>query len=158
MSAGKQLVPASPFNFKQSIVIILPTNNERANLEALVRAISQYLVADVLIVDNNSQDGTGELADQLSCRYGHVHVLHGVKKEGLGPAYLAGFQWALQRNYGLIIEMDCDVSHAPWDLPRLVRHSRFADLVIGSCYVPGERVRFSGRAGLASPAAGCECG
>ncbi len=81
--------------------------------------------------------GLGELADQLSCRYGHVHVLHRPHKEGLGPAYLAGFTWALQRNYSLIIEMDCDFSHAPWDLPRLVHRSHTADLVIGSRYVPG---------------------
>ena len=137
VEAGKQLVPHSPFDFKQSIVIVLPTYNERANLEALVPAISQYLVTDILIVDDNSPDGTGELADQFSGRHGHVHVLHRSKKEGLGPAYLAGFKWALQRNYSLIIEMDCDFSHAPWDLPRLVHRSRTADLVIGSRYVPG---------------------
>lgn len=137
VSAGKQLVPVSPFDFKRSIAIVLPTYNERANLEALVRAISQYLVADILIVDDNSPDGTGELADRLSCGHGHVHVLHRPKKEGLGPAYLAGFDWALQRNYGLIIEMDCDFSHAPWDLPRLVHRCSTADLVIGSRYVPG---------------------
>lgn len=134
---GKQLIPTSPFDFNQSIVIVLPTYNERANLEALIPAISRYLVADILIVDDNSPDGTGELADQLSCKYGHVHALHRLKKEGLGPAYLAGFKWALQRNYSLIIEMDCDFSHAPWDLPRLVHRSRTADLVIGSRYVPG---------------------
>lgn len=137
VATGKQLVPASPFDFNQSIVIVLPTYNERANLEALVQAISQYLVADVLIVDDNSPDRTGELADQLSFKHGHIQVLHRPKKEGLGPAYLAGFQWALQRNYGLIIGMDCDFSHAPWDLPRLVHRSHTADLVIGSRYVPG---------------------
>lgn len=137
VAAGKQLVPASPFNFKQAIVIVLPTYNERANLEALVRAIGQYLVTDILIVDDNSPDGTGELADQLSRQHGHVHVLHRLSKEGLGPAYLAGFTWALQRNYSLIIEMDCDFSHAPWDLPRLVHRCRTADLVIGSRYVSG---------------------
>ncbi|MBI5672487.1 MAG: polyprenol monophosphomannose synthase [Nitrospirae bacterium] len=137
VGAGKPLIPTSPFDFKQSILIVLPTYNERANLEALVRAIRQYLVADILIVDDNSPDGTGELADQLSGRYGHVHVLHRPHKEGLGPAYLAGFTWALQQDYSLIIEMDCDFSHAPWDLPRLVHRSHTADLVIGSRYVPG---------------------
>ncbi len=136
-AAGKQLIPASPFDFKQSIVIVLPTYNERTNLEALVPAISQYLVTDILIVDDNSPDGTGELADRLSYKHGHVHVLHRTKKEGLGPAYLAGFQWALQRSYSLILEMDCDFSHAPWDLPRLVNRSQTADLVIGSRYVAG---------------------
>ncbi|MBH0203267.1 MAG: polyprenol monophosphomannose synthase [Nitrospira sp.] len=137
VTTGKQLVPSSPFDFKQSIVIVLPTYNERANLEALVRAIRQYLVTDILIVDDNSPDGTGELADQLSYQHRHIHVLHRTKKEGLGPAYLAGFAWALQRNYGFIIEMDCDFSHAPWDLPRLVHRCQTADLVIGSRYVPG---------------------
>jgi len=132
-----QLVPASPFTFGKSIIVVLPTYNERANLEALVTAIGQYLVTDIVIVDDNSPDGTGDLADQLSARYPHVHVLHRPRKEGLGPAYLAGFQWALQRPYDRIIEMDCDFSHAPWDLPRLVHRSHTADLVIGSRYVPG---------------------
>lgn len=137
LTLGSPLVPASPFTFDQSIVIVLPTYNERSNLEALVKTIGQYLVADVLIVDDNSPDGTGQLAEQLSRTHGHVHVLHRPKKQGLGPAYLAGFEWALQRKYDRIIEMDCDFSHAPWDLPRLVHGSRSADLVIGSRYVPG---------------------
>lgn len=132
-----QLVPASPFTFDESIIVVLPTYNERSNLEALVTAIGQYLVTDIVIVDDNSPDGTGELADQLSTRYPYVHVLLRPRKEGLGPAYIAGFQWALQRPYDRIIEMDCDFSHAPWDLPRLVHRSRTADLVIGSRYVPG---------------------
>lgn len=132
-----QLVPVSPFTFDESLVVILPTYNERANLEAMVTAIGRYLVTDIVIVDDNSPDGTGELADQLGTLYPHVHVLHRPKKEGLGPAYIAGFQWALQRPYDRIIEMDCDFSHAPWDLPRLVHGSRTADLVIGSRYVPG---------------------
>lgn len=134
---GKPLVPDSPFKFNESIVIVLPTYNERSNLEALVATIRQYLVADVLIVDDNSPDGTGQLADQLSSGNGHVHVLHRPRKQGLGPAYLAGFEWALHRNYDRIIEMDCDFSHAPWDVPRLVHGSLTADLVIGSRYVPG---------------------
>ncbi|MGC4098670.1 MAG: polyprenol monophosphomannose synthase [Nitrospira sp.] len=138
-AAGNQLIPISPFDFKQSIIIVLPTYNERANLEALVQTISRYLVADILIVDDNSPDGTGELADQLSAQNGQIHVLHRPHKEGLGPAYLAGFEWVLQRQYDLIIEMDCDFSHAPWDLPRLVHRCRTADLVIGSRYVPGGR-------------------
>lgn len=132
-----QLVPTSPFTFDESIVVVLPTYNERANLEALVTAIGRYLVTDILIVDDNSPDGTGELADQLSARCPHVHVLHRPQKEGLGPAYISGFQWTLQRPYDRIIEMDCDFSHAPWDLPRLVHRSHTADLVIGSRYVPG---------------------
>ncbi|TMQ25402.1 MAG: polyprenol monophosphomannose synthase [Nitrospirae bacterium] len=126
-----------PFRFDRSILIVLPTYNERQNLEAMVETIGMYLVADILIVDDNSPDGTGQLADQLSRQQKHVHVLHRAKKEGLGPAYLAGFQWALARGYQLIMEMDCDFSHSPWDLPRLVHRSGTADLVIGSRYVPG---------------------
>lgn len=137
----KQLVPATPFSFDRSILIVLPTYNERQNLEAMVEAIGRYVVADILVVDDNSPDGTGHLADQLSQRQRHVHVMHRPKKEGLGPAYLAGFRWALTRMYQLIIEMDCDFSHAPWDLPRLVYRSRRADLVIGSRYIAGGGTR-----------------
>jgi len=133
----KHLVPITPFRFDRSILIVLPTYNERQNLEPLIEAIGRYLVADILIVDDNSPDGTGQLADQLSRLQKHVHVLHRARKGGLGPAYLAGFQWALARGYHLILEMDCDFSHSPWDLPRLVHRSGTADLVIGSRYVPG---------------------
>jgi dolichol-phosphate mannosyltransferase len=137
VASNKQLAPVMPFSFDRSILIVLPTYNERQNLEAMVETIGTYLVADILIVDDNSPDGTGKLADQLSRQQKHVHVLHRAEKEGLGPAYLAGFQWALARGYQLIIEMDCDFSHSPWDLPRLVHRSGTADLVIGSRYVPG---------------------
>lgn len=136
-AVDKELVPEMPFDFSQRILVVLPTYNERSNLEALAAAISRYLVTDILVVDDNSPDGTGELADQLSRQHPHIHVLHRPKKEGLGPAYLAGFAWALQHDYQLIIEMDCDFSHAPWDLPRLVHSSQTADLAIGSRYVPG---------------------
>jgi len=137
LAGNKHLVPVMPFRFDRSILIVLPTYNERQNLEALVEAIGRYLVADILIVDDNSPDGTGQLADQLSLLQKHVHVLHRARKGGLGPAYLAGFQWALARGYQLIVEMDCDFSHPPWDLPRLVSRSGTVDLVIGSRYVPG---------------------
>jgi dolichol-phosphate mannosyltransferase len=133
------LVPAVPFRFDRSILIVLPTYNERQNLETLIKTVGQYLMTDVLIVDDNSPDGTGHLADQLSQQHRHVHVLHRRTKEGLGPAYIAGFQWGLARGYQVIIEMDSDFSHAPWDLPRLVHRSKTADLVIGSRYVPGGR-------------------
>ncbi|MBI3357580.1 MAG: polyprenol monophosphomannose synthase [Nitrospirae bacterium] len=137
VASNKQLVPLAPFRFDRSILIVLPTYNERQNLATLIEAIGRYLVADILIVDDNSPDGTGQLANQLSREQKHVHVLHRPRKEGLGPAYLAGFQWALARSYQSIIEMDCDFSHAPWDLPRLVHRSSTADLVIGSRYVRG---------------------
>lgn len=137
LAGNKHLVPAMPFRFDRSVLIVLPTYNERQNLEALIEAIGRYLVADILIVDDNSPDGTGQLADHLSRLQQHVHVLHRARKEGLGPAYLAGFQWALARGYQFIVEMDCDFSHSPWDLPRLVHRSGTVDLVIGSRYVPG---------------------
>jgi len=131
------LVPLTPFRVDRSVLIVLPTYNERQNLEALLHAIGRYVVADVLVVDDNSPDGTGRLADELSRQNPHVHVLHREKKEGLGPAYVAGFQWALARGYQSILEMDCDFSHAPWDLPRMIHRSATADMVIGSRYVPG---------------------
>jgi len=137
VASSQRLVPMVPFRFDRSILIVLPTYNERDNLAALIETIGRYLVADILVVDDNSPDGTGQLADQLSRERKHVHVLHRARKEGLGPAYIAGFQWALARGYQLIIEMDCDFSHSPWDLPRLVHRSGTADLVIGSRYIPG---------------------
>ena len=137
VASTKQLAPLVPFRFDRSILIVLPTYNERQNLAALIETIGRYLVADILIVDDNSPDGTGQLADQLSLEQKQVHVLHRPRKEGLGPAYLAGFRWALARGYQSIIEMDCDFSHPPWDLPRLVHGNKTADLVIGSRYVPG---------------------
>jgi dolichol-phosphate mannosyltransferase len=136
-ASNKPLVPIVPFHFDRSALIVLPTYNERLNLEVLIQAIGRYLAADILVVDDNSPDGTGQLADELSRQQKHVHVLHRTTKEGLGPAYVAGFQWALARDYRLIVEMDCDFSHAPWDVPRLIHRSATADLVIGSRYIPG---------------------
>jgi len=134
---GGPLVPLHPFRFDRSVVIVLPTYNERENLEALIQAIGRYVFADILVVDDNSPDGTGQLADELSRQQPHIHVLHRMKKEGLGPAYIAGFHWALEQGYHSIVEMDCDFSHAPWDLPRMIHLSATTDLVIGSRYVPG---------------------
>ncbi|MBM4138887.1 MAG: polyprenol monophosphomannose synthase [Nitrospira sp.] len=131
------LAPLVPFCFNRSSLVILPTYNEQQNLPAMIEAIRTYLATDILVVDDNSPDGTGLLADKLSQQHTSVHVLHRAQKQGLGPAYIAGFQWALTRHYQLIIEMDCDFSHAPWDLPRMVHRSATADLVIGSRYIPG---------------------
>lgn len=131
------LIPRTAVQFDQPILIVLPTYNERQNIEAVIQSIGRYLAADILIVDDNSPDGTGQIADELSRRHPHIHVLHRSRKEGLGSAYVAGFHWALTRHYHLVIEMDCDFSHAPWDLPRLVYQSATADLVIGSRYIPG---------------------
>lgn len=124
-------------------LIIVPTYNERDNLPALVqRLMAQPLTLDVLVVDDNSPDGTGQVADDLASRNPLVHVLHRQNKEGLGRAYLAGFDWALQRGYEFILEMDADFSHNPADVPRLVDAARTeeADLVLGSRYKDGIRV------------------
>ncbi len=116
--------------------ICLPTYNERENVERMVRALVGRGVR-VLVIDDNSPDGTGELADRLAGELGYVDVLHRERKEGLGPAYLAGFQRALAGGAELVLEMDCDFSHDPNDVPRLIEAARDAELVLGSRYVPG---------------------
>ena len=121
------------------ICICLPTYNERENLEAMVSALGEVLPEDsrILVIDDNSPDGTGEIADQLAAERGDVEVLHRPRKEGLGPAYLAGFRRALGLGADLVLEMDCDFSHDPADVPRLVAAADGADVVLGSRYVPG---------------------
>lgn len=120
-------------------LVCLPTYNERENLEPMLRALGAVLGPDdrVLVIDDNSPDGTGELADRLAAELPFVDVLHRKRKEGLGPAYLAGFREALERGAELVVEIDCDFSHDPHDLPRLLEAARDADLVLGSRYVPG---------------------
>jgi dolichol-phosphate mannosyltransferase len=120
--------------------LILPTYNEAENIERLVRAVLPQLASaapehHVLVVDDGSPDGTGEIADRLAAEFDEVEVLHRTAKEGLGRAYLAGFQHALARDAEFLLEMDSDFSHDPADLPRLIQED--ADLVIGSRYVPG---------------------
>ena len=122
------------------MTVCLPTYNERENLERMVRALGEHGVS-VLVIDDNSPDGTGELADQLAHELPHVEVLHRERKEGLGPAYLAGFERALADGAELILEMDCDFSHDPSDVPRLIAAAEDADLALGSRYVPGGAVR-----------------
>jgi len=119
--------------------LVLPTYNESENLEALVEAARAKLPASarVLIVDDGSPDGTGAIADGLAARHEGVSVLHRPLKEGLGPAYIAGFRQALAGGAGLVLEMDSDFSHDPAYLPRLLEAARRADLVLGSRYVPG---------------------
>jgi dolichol-phosphate mannosyltransferase len=121
-------------------VVCLPTYNERENLEAMLRALGDKGVR-VLVVDDNSPDGTGELADKLAEELDYVSVLHRPGKEGLGPAYLAGFHRALADGAELVLEMDCDFSHNPADVPRLVAATADADVVLGSRYVAGGGVR-----------------
>jgi len=127
------------------LVLCLPTYNEIQNLEPMVRALGEIFAREaldghVLVIDDASPDGTGELADRLAAELPYVEVLHREAKHGLGPAYIAGFRRALAEGAELIMEMDCDFSHAPNDVPRLVRKASRADLVIGSRYVPGGRV------------------
>jgi len=123
--------------------LVLPTFNEAANLEALAVAALAKLpeAATVLIVDDASPDGTGEIAERLAARHDRVRVLHRERREGLGPAYVAGFRRALAEGAGLVLEMDADFSHDPAYLPRLLEASERADLAIGSRYVPGGGVR-----------------
>ena len=120
--------------------VCLPTYNERDNVERMVRALGEHDVR-VLVIDDNSPDGTGEIADRLAAELDHVDVLHRPRKEGLGPAYLAGFQRALADGAELVLEMDCDFSHDPADVPRLIAATQEADLVIGSRNVAGGSVR-----------------
>jgi dolichol-phosphate mannosyltransferase len=116
--------------------VCLPTYNERENLEPMLRALADKDVR-VLVVDDSSPDGTGEIADRLAAELDFVDVLHRERKQGLGPAYLAGFRRALAEGAELVLEMDCDFSHSPDDVPRLVDAAAGADLVIGSRYVDG---------------------
>jgi dolichol-phosphate mannosyltransferase len=120
--------------------VCLPTYNERENVERMVRALGEHGVS-VLVIDDNSPDGTGELADRLAQELDYVSVLHRERKEGLGPAYLAGFRHALAAGAELILEMDCDFSHDPADVPRLIEATENEDLVIGSRYVEGGSIR-----------------
>jgi dolichol-phosphate mannosyltransferase len=122
--------------------LILPTYNEAVNLEPFVRAVLPGLAKAapehrILIVDDNSPDGTGRIADRLASELEAVEVLHRAEKRGLGVAYLAGFRRALDSGADLILEMDSDFSHSPGDVPRLIAAAQDADLVLGSRYVPG---------------------
>jgi dolichol-phosphate mannosyltransferase len=136
--------------------VCLPTYDERENIEAIVAALLERLGADdrILVIDDNSPDGTGEIADAIAAREPRVSVLHRPRKEGLGPAYLAGFAQALAGGAELVLEMDSDFSHDPDDVPRLIAAAADADVVLGSRYVRGGRVenwglmrRFVSRAG-----------
>jgi len=119
-------------------LVCLPTYDERENLAPMVEAVLAAAPGlEILVVDDNSPDGTGRLADELAATRPRLHVLHRAGKEGLGKAYLAAFAWALQRDYGLVLEMDCDFSHDPRYLPAMLAAAEEADLVLGSRYVAG---------------------
>ncbi len=123
------------------VVIVMPTYNERQNLESIAgRARTALPEADLLVVDDNSPDGTGDIADKIAETDPHVQVMHRTDKAGLGKAYIAGFSWALDRGYDVIVEMDADGSHQPEHLPSLVAALDHADLAIGSRWIRGGKV------------------
>jgi dolichol-phosphate mannosyltransferase len=127
--------------------VCLPTYNERENLETMVRVLGSVLGPEgrVLVIDDNSPDGTGAIADRLAAELAYVSVLHRERKQGLGPAYIAGFHRALADGAELVLEMDCDFSHDPDAVPKLIEATQSADLALGSRYVPGGSVGNWGR-------------
>ena len=142
------------------LVACLPTYNERDNVERMIRALGDVFAAAgldgrVLVIDDASPDGTGRVADALAQELEWVDVLHRSRKEGLGPAYLAGFARALGAGADLVVELDCDFSHDPADLPRLVAAAADADVVVGSRYVAGGGTRNWGLGRRLVSRAGC---
>ncbi len=125
--------------------VVLPTYNELENLERFVAALQEVFAANeldgrIIVVDDNSPDGTGAIADGLAVRYGNLSVIHRSRKQGIGPAYVAGFKEALKTDTDHIFEMDCDFSHDPANIPAFLEAAGNADLVLGSRYVPGGKV------------------
>jgi dolichol-phosphate mannosyltransferase len=122
-------------------LVVVPTYNERENLPPLTQRLLNLPVGvDLLVVDDNSPDGTGKIADELAAKHPSIHVLHRAEKNGLGRAYIAGFKWALERGYEFVFELDGDFSHNPDDIPAFLEAAKNADLVLGSRYVNGIRV------------------
>src|SRR5437588_1098271 len=122
-------------------LVIVPTYNERDNLAPLAqRLLNLPVPVDMLVVDDNSPDGTGKIADELAAKHGSIHALHRDEKNGLGRAYIAGFNWALEQGYDFVFELDGDFSHNPDDIPMFLEAAQNADLVLGSRYLNGIRV------------------
>jgi dolichol-phosphate mannosyltransferase len=122
-------------------LVVVPTYNERENLSPLVqRLLALPSPVDFLVVDDNSPDGTGKVADEWALKNPSIHVLHRTEKTGLGRAYIAGFKWALEHGYEFVFEMDGDFSHNPDDIPMFLEAAREADLVLGSRYMNGIRI------------------
>lgn len=123
---------------RTTALVVVPTYNEAENIQPVVeRTLASTQSAEVLIVDDNSPDGTGDIADKLAELDSRVNVLHRQSKDGLGAAYCAGFAWALARDYEAVVEMDADGSHQPEDIPRLLTGLEIADVAVGSRWVPG---------------------
>lgn len=132
---------SSPDGQQERILVCIPTYNEALNIEAVVgRLRAAVPAAEVLVVDDNSPDGTGDIADRLAAEDGNIHVLHRTGKSGLAAAYVAAFRWGLERGYDVLVEMDADGSHRPEELPRLLAALQHADMVKGSRWVPGGSV------------------
>jgi dolichol-phosphate mannosyltransferase len=126
----------------ERIVVIIPTYNEAENLPLIVQRVRTAVpTVDILVADDNSPDGTGDIADELAAADSCIKVMHRQGKEGLGAAYLAGFAWAIDNGYDAVVEMDADGSHQPEQLPRLLKALEDADLVLGSRWVPGGAVQ-----------------
>jgi dolichol-phosphate mannosyltransferase len=124
-----------------AVLVAIPTYNEAQSISKIIGRVRAAVPdAHVLVIDDGSPDGTGEIADRMAAVDNQVHVLHRTAKRGLGAAYVAGFRWALERGYGTIVEMDADGSHQPEELTRLLAAIDHADLVLGSRYIPGGRV------------------
>ncbi len=122
-------------------LVVVPTYNERENLPKLAqRLLGLPVQVEVLVVDDNSPDGTGKLADELAAQYAAIHVLHRTEKSGLGRAYIAGFKWALDAGFEFVFEMDGDFSHNPDDVPMFLEAAKEADVVLGSRYLNGIRI------------------
>jgi dolichol-phosphate mannosyltransferase len=142
-------------------LVCVPTYDERENLERMIEALAAVreqpaAIGDVLVIDDSSPDGTGELADGLAATRPWLHVLHRPSKQGLGRAYLDGFRWALARDYDYVLEMDCDFSHDPAAIPALLGGAQAgADLVLGSRYCEGGRVENWGRVRRLISSSGC---
>src|ERR1044071_5065804 len=139
-----------PATSANAALVCMPTYNERENLASLIDEILHTVPVDILVIDDNSPDGTGRVADLIAEKEPRVHVLHRPAKLGLGTAYIAAFRWGLARGYRLLFEMDADFSHQPRYLPELMRAIESADLVVGSRYVDGGGTedRGGGRRGL----------
>ncbi len=125
----------------EKTLIIIPTYDERDNVRPIADAARAAAgEVDILFIDDNSPDGTGEILDAMAAEHHYIHVLHGKEKQGLGRAYIRGFKWALERDYEFIFEMDADFSHDPNEIPNFLEAAQNADLVLGSRYVHGIRI------------------